>query len=415
MPNQKTNIQKHAKDALDLTEEIISECPNRITGSNNSKKAAQLIGNELDKHCDSVVYETFKTTPDSFLAFTKVWAITYIIALTSFFIGNSFIIFGSIVFLFGLAITFSQFVFYKNTFDFLFKKSEGVNVIGTIEPEDIVKQQVIISSHHDAPYEFSFYRQKVQKWYVPRVIASTATYFSAIIFTFYLTILWFIGTSAPLPAENIKIIFAFLSPFVIQYYFFIDKKRISPGAGDNMIACTIGIKLSEIFNSKRKDKNGLKNTRLIFLSTDAEEVGLRGARDYCEKHKEELCKIPTYVYNIDSLYDSEHLQFLTSDLNGFQKLSSNLANECKTISEDFGYRSELFQFIFGAGGTDAAEFAAIGIEATTLIAMPTNLMRTELYYHTIYDTIDKIEPKAVEACIDIAEELITRKEKAITD
>jgi aminopeptidase YwaD len=63
------------------------------------------------------------------------------------------------------------------------------------------------------------------------------------------------------------------------------------------------------------------------------------------------------------------------------------------------------QMTFGGGATDAAEFAAIGISATTMIAMPTSIIRKGLVYHTMQDTVDAIEPEAVAACLSIAERL----------
>ena len=51
------------------------------------------------------------------------------------------------------------------------------------------------------------------------------------------------------------------------------------------------------------------------------------------------------------------------------------------------------------GGTDAAELAKAGVRATTMIAMPAGVVRDGLVYHTMRDTVDAIEPAAVEACL----------------
>ena len=62
--------------------------------------------------------------------------------------------------------------------------------------------------------------------------------------------------------------------------------------------------------------------------------------------------------------------------------------------------------VFGGGGTDAAELTRAGVRATTLVAMPTSLVREGLVYHTMQDTVDAIEPAAVEACLRIAHDLV---------
>jgi len=39
------------------------------------------------------------------------------------------------------------------------------------------------------------------------------------------------------------------------------------------------------------------------------------------------------------------------------------------------------------------------------IAMPSAIVRAGLVYHTMQDTVDAIEPAAVEACLSVAERL----------
>ncbi len=55
-----------------------------------------------------------------------------------------------------------------------------------------------------------------------------------------------------------------------------------------------------------------------------------------------------------------------------------------------------------AGATDAAEFARVGVRATTLIALPTDTESADLVYHTPHDIVASIQPAAVEACLGIA-------------
>ena len=68
---------------------------------------------------------------------------------------------------------------------------------------------------------------------------------------------------------------------------------------------------------------------------------------------------------------------------------------------------------FGGGGTDAASFAKTGIEAVSIVAMPTSLFQGEHWYHTPYDTVDHIEPAAVQAAFDIVCGFIERFDRAV--
>ncbi|MCP4134195.1 MAG: M28 family peptidase [bacterium] len=405
-----------AQEILEYTDDMVNEFPERLVGTPGCRKSAEAIKNDFEKNCDpgSVKMEEFNCNPKSFLAFTRTFAVTFTISMAALWAGGLWIILSAASFLYGIILGVVQFVFYKTAFDPLFKKVEGVNVSGVIEPEGTVKQQIILSGHHDSPYEFSLLRPKVQKWYAPRVIIAAALYYIGSVFAFIFLYSWITTGAYPSYAAPVKYGFLIAFPIVFQYYFFYSRKHISPGAGDNMIACAMAVKLSEVFSRKNnKGKSKLKHTRLIFLTTDGEEAGLRGARDYCKKHKNGLQDVKTYVFNMDSLYNYDQIQFATNDLNCFQKLSEDMAQDCVSIAKDLGHHAELFPFVFGGGGTDAAEFAAIGVEATTVIAMPTNITRNNFYYHTRYDTVDKIEPEVVEATFDIACEYIMRKDKAV--
>lgn len=68
--------------------------------------------------------------------------------------------------------------------------------------------------------------------------------------------------------------------------------------------------------------------------------------------------------------------------------------------------------VFGGGGTDAAEFAKVGVKATSMLAMPTTVFREGLAYHTLQDTVEAIEPEAVRACLAVAKGFVLHKDRA---
>ena len=57
---------------------------------------------------------------------------------------------------------------------------------------------------------------------------------------------------------------------------------------------------------------------------------------------------------------------------------------------------------FGGGATDAAEFSRAGIEATSIIGLESNWIRTGIDYHTSRDTVDKVDPNAVQKVLELA-------------
>ena len=72
-----------------------------------------------------------------------------------------------------------------------------------------------------------------------------------------------------------------------------------------------------LISRRRRDAGaGLESTRLLFVSFDAEEAGLRGARAFARAHRSEIAGIATFAYNMDCLYRKDRLRFLLTDLNG---------------------------------------------------------------------------------------------------
>jgi len=102
---------------------------------------------------------------------------------------------------------------------------------------------------------------------------------------------------------------------------------------------------------------------------------------------------------------------LTSDVNGLVGLSTGMADQCREVARSLGYDTRTVPMVFGGGATDAAEFARAGVEATTLLAMSTDHVREGLTYHTMNDTVDCIEPEAVEASLLIACGYILKKDR----
>ena len=68
---------------------------------------------------------------------------------------------------------------------------------------------------------------------------------------------------------------------------------------------------------------------------------------------------------------------------------------------------------FGGGSTDAAEFVKAGIPALSIIGLDTTFTSGNVPYHTRFDTVDKIEPEAVLACMQIAEQFILDIDKSL--
>jgi len=167
-------------------------------------------------------------------------------------------------------------------------------------------------------------------------------------------------------------------------------------------------------DAKKSGNNPLKHTRLIILSFDAEECGLRGARAWIKRHLEELKKNKTYALNMDTIYKLKTLNFFDADLNSTVKLSREMAQECVDIAGALGYSAFISRMSPGGGSTDAAAFGEAGIEATNLCAMSFMVKDYDQnwVYHTHNDFSKYIEREAVEASLKVVREYILRKDSA---
>ncbi|NCC55132.1 MAG: M28 family peptidase, partial [Erysipelotrichia bacterium] len=279
---------------------------------------------------------------------------------------------------------------YLPLLDKLYPKKEAKNVYGIIEPKGEVEKQIIISGHHDSAKIFNFFIHQ-PKLYNFRTTGSIVIVIMALISSIFLAIfrnqVWLY--------QGVSVSLSILFLLVGQMWFFASKKG-SPGAGDNLVAVFNAIAIGKYFK-----ENPLSHTRLIIASFDAEEEGLRGARDFAKKHFHELKKIPTILLNQDCLYDEAELFLLTSDLNDFVDLDIDLAKEVAHTAKHLGIHLPLKPLAFLTGGTDAAELQKIGVPSLSIIGMQWSNSNRNLSYHTPQDKLDKVSPEVIKDVLNI--------------
>lgn len=397
-----------AEETLDLTQAIIEEASPRLAGSAQAKHCADLLSREMEPNCDRVEQEPFDVHPEAFLGFLRVVTVLHLAGVIALAAGVPLL---AAVLMLGVGIVGTlEFFFYRQFLDPFFPKKTGVNVIGVIEPAGEVRKQVIVSGHHDSAYEF-IYLNGGSKVYVTVMVTSIVTLFLSMILVVTTVVMTLVNGGAPGLAGILRWALLGTIPLVLPLWWFLGKKG-TPGAGDNLIASAIATRLARVVRRQRQaGHEPLKHTRLLLVSFDAEESGLRGAHAYARRHEAELKATPTVVFNMDSLYETKHLAVLTRDINGSISLPKFLAERVEEIAARLGLPMKRFPMHFGAGGTDAAEFARIGIPATTLLGLETARIQGDTVYHTQKDTVDKIEPEVVKAALEIAWEFVVGEDE----
>lgn len=374
-------------------ERIIKTHGPRLAGTKADLAAADELYDEIATFADHSSKQDFFVYQGAFLGWIRLLVICYVIGII--FLWFNLPLGALIAGVLSLIILTLQFFLYLPLLDRFYPKKKARNVFGVIEPSGEVKRQVILSGHHDSAHIFNFFIHQ-PKLYNLRTTGSIALVMTLVVLS---TILVFLP-NIPLLTLVIQIVLSLGFLLVGQMWFFANKKA-TPGAGDNLIASSIAITLGKQFRHLRDQGQGLKHTRVIVMSFDAEEEGLRGARAYAKKYADEFKKTPTIGLNMDCLYDEKELFFLTSDLNDFVKLDSQLANDLVAIAKGLNIETKTQKQAFLTGGTDAAELAKKGVKVTTLIGMPwTNDSRSNVY-HTPNDTLDRVNEIVVEDALSI--------------
>jgi len=384
--------------AFALTSKIIDKVGPRLAGTPSSLEGAKLLKDEISTYTNNVSLEEFSVHKGAFLGWIRILVGSYLIGV--FFLWLGYPIITMILIILSLIILVFQFFLYKPLIDPLYPKKKATNVVGYVEPTGEVKTQVIISGHHDSARIFNFFIHQ-PSLYNLRVTGGIAL----IIFLLVVSIV-LIFLPIGLLSLILKILVSLGFLLTGQMWFFASKKG-TPGAGDNLISSSMAVEIGRYFS-----QNKLQNTRVIIASFDAEEEGLRGARAFAKRHKEDFSKIPTYLLNVDCPYYLKELFFLTSDINCSVQLSAELAEDLVEIAKRKNYPALHKPIAFLTGGTDAGELAKVGVAATTLMAMPWNNSERASVYHTPNDTVDSIEKEAIDATIDIFIDYIKSKEKS---
>jgi len=392
-----TIYNQYAESALRIISEIITRHGPRVSGTRSCSTAAADLEMMLTKFCNNVRCESFAIHPNSLYSIGRIFAVLYCIGLASVLIGSQLILaMGLFFMLTGTLYFITNFILYLDTFDKFFKKAKGKNIVGTVEPKDIIKQQVIIVGHHDSSYIYPFYEK------MP-ILFPVRLFLPIILFVFctgVLLMLLFSGISMvndPVLPNWIKYTLLTGLVFVLPMYGYISKRE-SPGAGDNLIGCAIGITLAQFF---QQTEQSLNNTRLVVLLTDGEEAGQKGAKFFIKNNKTLMASVNTLVINLDSIYDYENLALVKRERNGFTRLSEKTVKEIQTVAEGLGHHFKEIVIPFGGGGTDGGQFARKGIETVSIIGMPTDILRKEIIFHTSKDMPDQVSAKAVSTIIEV--------------
>ena len=389
------NKSREPKESVSyMVEEITHICRKigrRSPGSAGEQAAAEYFAGVLEKKCGcaDVKTESFEVHPDSFYGYFYFSAFCDILCGVLFFSEPLLsILFG----LLGVLLFIYHFVLYRKPLDPLFPKKQGTNVTAVRPCSGEVKQRIFLNGHTDAAWEFPInYRFGGIAFEIPG-IAATIGVFCYMILSF----LSLCGVDVYTAGLRCLVFIPFFLLLTITY----NPLRVVDGANDNLTGCLMGVTLL-----KEMEEQGirLENTEIGVILTGSEEAGLRGAKAWCEAHKEDYRDVPTCVISYDSIYNPDWLMVNRRDLNNTVDSDEDLCDYFLLAAEDAGVPCRDGKVPLFGGATDSAAFTQGGFRSIGITGLS---HRLERFYHTRLDTPENLSPGALENCYRATAEFI---------
>lgn len=396
------NFSKQQKDdavkfICDEIKYVIDEFGPRDPGNDGERKALDYMKKQISDYGDDAHSETFKVAPHAFFGWTYFVSTFMLLAIATFFFAP---IVSVVCIVCALIPMIGQFVFYRETIDFLFKKRESGNVWGGIKPSGELKRRIVLNGHSDVTYEWHWHYVGGYNMFLASIVIPIigVLYLIACIIFACVSMKGVIGTptGVPLYMGIASVIFV---PFYIAFYLFSDIRRPVPGANDNLTACYMSIAMLKLMH----DNNiRLENTEVVALVTGSEEAGLRGAKAFCKQNPDLWKDVETVFVTYETLRELEHLVIYNKDLNGTVKLDMPTCELIKRSAAKNGM--DLKYGSVYAGATDAAAFAQAGRKSACIAAMAPQVKD---YYHTRRDNYDNLSPECLAKVLDITVDFIT--------
>lgn len=367
----------------------------RAPGTESERNAQAYIRDELKKYSDEVEMEDFDLHPKAFMGFIPIAGFLIIVSVILFWCNNHVCsIIGLVLDVLSVLMFSTQFLTYRSVFDFLFPKSVSRNVMARRKPTGEVKRRIIFCGHADAAHEWTYS-------YHGGMPALLTVGVGAVVSMFVVTIVNILSVAGFFASHAswvmpVNIIMAITIPFLIGIIFFINWRIIVDGANDNLTACYVAMSVL-----KEMDEADLRfeNTEVCCLISGSEEAGLRGAKAYARRHKDELLETESVVIAMDTLREIDQMQVYTKGCTGTVRDSEAVGDLIHEAGVNVGIdmpRAELYP-----GAIDAEGFSMYGLTAAGFCGVNHEARR---YYHTREDTPDNISPECIALSLDVCRE-----------
>ncbi len=388
-------IEKKYDAAKYMVKEITHICTKiekREPGSIGEKKACEYMAKVLkeDCGCERADVEPFKENPRSFLGWL-FFTLTFVLAAIVLYFFSPVI--SVILIVLGLLLALLQFGLYFKTIDKVFPEKTGHNVTAIKKCTGETKRRIIFNGHPDAAWEWPVnYALGGVGFEAHALIGFAGAFYYLILAIIQLVQNGSVGADPSTPLGKAGLIGLIFVPFLIGLYFMVNYRRVVDGANDNLSGCYMGIALLKALKDEGIE---FENTELGVVLTGSEEAGLRGAKAWCEAHKDEFSDVPTFIYSYDTIHDPKFLMVNYRDLNGTVKADKDASDLFMEAADELNIQCRKGMVPPLGGATDSAAFAQAGMRAAGITGLNHKL---ESYYHTRRDSYDNMNLDGLADC-----------------
>lgn len=381
---------------------VCKEIGPRFSGTEAEKKGIEYMSEELKTCCDDVKIDSFSVHPKAFLGWIPMSAILMVISAIIFFAAQFFEIAPlfyapAVISVVCIFFAITEFLFYQETLDPFTPKKTSYNTYGIRKAAGETKRRIIFAGHADSSMEWRYSYLGGPKLLILVLGGSLLGLVYCAAASIFVAVKTAIDPAftASLTVDILSYVLLGFIIFFIPVTFMYDKKRVVEGANDDLTGCFSSIAILKFM----QDNNiRLENTEVVALCTGSEEVGVRGAKDFCKKHGKEFADVETVFVALDNIRDFDHMAIYNKDMSGTVKNNAEACNLLKEAGKIAGY--DLPYRCVSLGSTDAAAVtkSKSSIKAAAFCAMDPAPAR---YYHTRLDTHENLDMKTIEAGIDI--------------
>jgi hypothetical protein len=392
--------ERYADYMYGLVDKAIREIGPRESCSEAERRLGRLFAGEVEGACREVRFEEFTCSPNAFLGFFPFLVAGYLAALALYYVLPPLSLIVTAV---CVGILYFEVVRYRELIDFLFPRRKGENVIGIVPPEGETRKRFIVSAHLDSAYEF-----KVWYWLKGLAVPAMALAFTGPLVLLAASLARTLAGSTGIPDTTAFRVLGYVCmafvPVILPFALF-HTRDVVPGAMDDMAGIGVLCGLARYLEDSRQ-KGGFRprQTEVVLLAMSAEEAGLRGAKRYAARHRQELLSLPTYAVFLDGIYDERYLTAFKRELWCGAKMDPYLVELAREAALKNGYPVKVA--VMPVGATDGSAFARAGIPSVSICCQDTS--RLVPHYHTRLDTVEKVRPESLAVTLQVVMDMLQK-------